>query len=324
MLRKFTFFTLLLISNFCLNNLSAKALSLVPGNLLVSIDNTLIQFDRKGTEISTVDIPHPDTVHFDTYGAITDKFGRVHVLSTGRNSNDYVSTFDPVAQTWRHTLISIHVGDVHTGELTIRGKEIFTKQHRISLTDFSVTDLDLEKIHFSGLDDLIVGSSGQLYGTDNSNPSTFLTSFSLDADGGIVGEVNSVRLNDGFGEDLNISGVVARDGGKTYVATGNGRIYRYSDSSQPDTSRTLGVVGLLNLDEDRRGALVAGSRFGDIVLTNTMLNDPLVFSAGNDLAYVTFVNAIVQPVPLPESAPLLIIACCGLGFWNRKRAAANG
>src|SRR5262249_17785532 len=115
-----------------------------------------------------------------------------------------------------------------------------------------------------------------------------------------------------------VRGIAVASTGGIFAAAWNGQIYSVSSTGAFVNSRVSGFSNLTDIDLDNLGRLVVGSRFGDVVLTDTSLASQTSFTlAGGPTVHVGFTSPLT--VPEPGSLALCGISALGLLRYTRPR-----
>ncbi|MEM9988017.1 MAG: hypothetical protein AAF723_00745, partial [Pseudomonadota bacterium] len=288
----------------------ANAAVLIPGNILATQNNQLREYDRNGVLVSTLDIPHPDTMRYRATDVVVDENGLIHVLNTSIFSNSYLSTYNLRNNSWQHTEVDLFLGDISTGDLSISGNKIYTKSQIINLNDYSVVDIDTSNFEFPRIEEIVVGGDGNLHAIDNTTSISGIRTFNLDDNGFPIGSVERVELSDENGSNIDARGLVVLSEQRSFVADWNGNIYEYNGQNDLLNVIDSGTSRFNNLDFDMSETLLGSTAFGDIFLYNIMSGENSIFKIGNSQAYSAFVPN--TPIPLPPAFFLFLTSLLGL------------
>ena len=260
-----------------------------PGNVLVTNGNILREYTPNGVIVQSFTVPHPDLgFGDDVTDMVVDVVGRVHVVNSAPFDPDYLSTYSPPAQSWEHHPITAFLGNISDGDLAILGSTLYTKNQSISTIDFSTMDL---AIPGGNVGEVSAGLNGNLYVLEGGSPRNtvrILDPVTLE----ILDQFDLAEANDQ-------RGIAVTPNGEMYIADWDGTVYHYNaDGTQLLGSLSTGTSNLLDIDVGPDGTLVAGGRFGEVIVTDVFFSSFSSFDAGGDIvgSYVTVVpNA--QPVP---------------------------
>ncbi|MBK1883438.1 PEP-CTERM sorting domain-containing protein [Luteolibacter pohnpeiensis] len=276
-------------------------------NILVTEGNRLLEYSPDGDLVMDYGVvPHPDTTRYDATDVVATPDGKIHVLNSAPGDNDYLSTLQPSSRIWSHTPDPAGgFGNVSDADLSILGNVAVTNRVMFDLNRFTATQFSVPG--FGGVGEVSFGLDGLLYALDSGSPRGGLrvldpTDFSL---------LREFELLDSAGFRLDARGIAVREDGQIYIADWNGRIYEYDPTGNLVKSVYTGTGNLLDIDLSAEGTLIAGSRFGDVVVTDTTLATISTFSVGSGLVYVGF--------QIPEPTSLSLTLLVGIGLLRRKR-----
>ena len=303
----------------------ADAAPLTGGDILVTRQNAhqLVEFTTGGSAVQTFGIPSP--------GGATETLRDVVVGPNGAVQL-YNGTFSPVVTTLTPTTgatadrTASGFGTFNNGSyggIGALGSYVYatsqTSQQgivRFGLADNSSTFFGTA----SGYQDLTIGGNGLLYALPSTNsridvfdPSTLTLTRSI--------ALNSTLTN------ADLRGLAVNTDGKIYAAGWNGSLYALDTNGNILNSRATGFNNLNDIDIDSTGRLVAGSRFGNVVLTTTSLATQTSFtdSSGGNI-FVAFTSPLaITAVPEPGSIlyGVGVFGIVGLGMFQRRRRSTE-
>jgi hypothetical protein len=155
--------------------------------------------------------------------------------------------------------------------------------------------------------DLTVGGDGLIYALRGGAPS-----FNVDVfDPNTLGLVRSIPLDASL-VSADVRGLAVSSAGSMFAAAWNGTVYAMNSSGTITNSRVTGFSNLTDIDLDNAGRLLVGSRFGNVILTDTT---PFTLSGGPTV-HVAFTSP--QSIPEPTSLVLGGIGAAGFAVWKRK------
>jgi PEP-CTERM motif len=159
--------------------------------------------------------------------------------------------------------------------------------------------------------DLTVGGDGLLYALNGSSTIDVFNPTSM-------GFVRTITF-DGTLSTADVRGIAVNSTGGIFAAAWNGTIYSVSSTGNLVNSRVSGFSNLSDIDLDNSGRLLVGSRFGNVILTDTTLASQTSFTlASGPTVHVAFTS----PLTVPEPGSLVLCGAGALGFarWVRRRA----
>ena len=152
--------------------------------------------------------------------------------------------------------------------------------------------------------DLTVGGDGLLYALTGSsidvyNPTNNAFVRTVNFDGTVAGG--------------DIRGIAVAGNGTIFAAGWNGSVYAASATGAFLNSRVTGASNLTDIDLNDLGQLLVGSRFGNVIVTDTTLASQTSFTlAGGPTIHVAFTSPL--SIPEPSTAALAIAL-----FARRRR-----
>lgn len=294
-----------------------SAATFTPGNLLVTENNDLMEYTITGQLIQTLSVPHPDTTRHDATDVVIDRYGRAHVLNIAPFSSSYISTYDPIDNSWIHNNVTAGLGNVSDGDLSLFGDYLITKNEAISILNFSRETLFVPG---RSVGEISFGQDGFLYALDSGSPRPGVRRLDPDVTDLPLEVVHTLELRDPLGFRLDARGIAVQENGDIYAADWDGSIYKYDQFGSLEDVLGTTTSNLLDIDLSSTGLLAVGSRFGNVVITDTEFSTFSIFSAGSDLTYVGFVST---PIPIPSGLWLFM---SGIGLFRvvfRQRKTNN-
>lgn len=294
--------------------LVAQALPFNMTNILVTESNVLSEYTLSGGFVQSFNVPHPDTTRYDASDIVVTAEGAAVVRNSAPFDNDYFSRLDPVTGMWSHySADRIGFGNVSDADLSLRGSIAVTNGRELNLENGVVSPFTVPG--FRGVGEVSWGLDGLLYALDSGSPRHGVrvldpTDFSL---------LRQLTLLDWDGFRIDARGIAVTKLGQMFVADWDGMIYEYTPDATLVQSKATGAFNLLDINLDEQGTLIAGSRFGEITVTDTSLSSMFNFNVGGGLSYVSFARSVPAAVPTPTTLALFGLGLAGLVFVRRKK-----
>lgn len=270
--------------SFILQGLAATPVSpFTAGNVLVTADEGLQEFSRDGELVRRFLIPKLDISSFHwSYDVVVDSLGRAHVLCSIDGGRTYLSSFDPALGTWTHHDLgsTFLYGKPTNADMEFLGEEIVFSHGILSLQDYQVRPFP--GIASASVAEASVGGDGLLYLVTASSPSSTLSVF--DPTAGTL--LRTVRLG-AFGFEA-VGFDVAADG-RIYAIDPWGILSVLDSDGHVTDSLVTGVLQAFDLDLAADGTIAVSGLFGDVILTDTSLHDPVRFRTTGYDTFATFV-----------------------------------
>lgn len=301
------------------------AAPLNPADILVTREDAhqLVEFTTTGTAVQTFNVPN--------VGGATETLRDMTIGPNGAVEL-YNGTFTPVISTLTPAtgVISNQAiagfGTFNNGSyggIATLGSYVYatsqTSQQgivRLNLSDHSSTFFGTA----SGYQDLTIGGNGLLYAIPSSN--SFIDVF----DPNTLAFKRSIKLNSAL-IIADIRGIAVNYDGKIYAAGFNGSLYALDGNGNILNTRATGFNNLTDIDIDSNGRLLAGSRFGNVVLTDTTLNTQTTFTdSSGGIIFVAFATPLaIATVPEPGSIlyGLGAFGIMGLSLLQRRSRATE-
>jgi len=291
----------------------AAAADLTAGNVLVSNVHTgnLIEYTPTGSFVQLFDFPDFTGGFDDLRDIIVDPTGNVQA---------YNGTFTPQLSTL----------DPTTGAITSRP---FTGWSTANNTSYGgigaidewvfVTDMDTANAEPQGIVRFPVGAGTPTRFAEDSE----FQDLTIGGDGllyALRGNESGVHVYDpfsmtfvrSFNLDTGVRGIAVAANGLVYGASWDGNFYAYDADGNLLNTLDSGVSSLTDIDLNDNNQLLAGSRSGDVILTDTAFSTPTSFSVGsNDTIHVAFVETLT----VPEPGSLTLLGLAGLATLRRRR-----
>lgn len=276
---------------------SAVSAPFLPGSLLVTQEQALLEVSRSGALIQSTNVPQAPaqcTACEQTRDVVTSDFDHAYVYNG--TFDPHMSTYNAAAGTWSHkTFVGISTAaNVSYGGIAIKNNFVFMTD-----MDTGTGDDELKGIVRFDLDggpttrfakdfepiDLSIGLDGYLYALANSQIRVF--------DPVSMSPIKTVSLN-----LLDDRAVAVDHDGTMFVLSYSSTLYRFDATGVLVGSRTLpNAFNTIDVDIAQDGTIAVGDRFGTVVITDRTFSSAISFSIGNEPAFVGFV-----PVPEPSGA----------------------
>jgi hypothetical protein len=267
----------------------AQAEPFTPGSLLVVHDAQLLEYTRDGALLQTLPVALPEPVPNPwVRDVVVDRFGRAHVRddsgATTPGQTPRVNTYDPYADAWSH----VEAHGAGRGLLSLRGDTLYARLLALSLVDGGAMLLNVPDRNVASV---IAGLDGLLYVLNSLSRSTEVRV--VDPAGSAL--VRTLELGSAS-PFLDASGIAVAPNGTLYVASVDGRIYRFDREGRFLGAHATPVIGLLDLELAPDGLLVATSGLGHVVVTDLGLGAMRSFHVGgsNGPAYVGLVPTQIE------------------------------
>lgn len=273
----------------------ASAQAFTPGHILASTTGRLYELDRDLQVVRVLQVPlPPGGGRYDVVDVVVDVTGRAHVLITGLLNPGSIATYDPLTGTWEQHPVAAFLGNVSDGDLTLTGSYLFTKSQRIALPNFTATAV---QIPGRGVGEISAGLDGRVFALEDGSPRSGIRVIDPE-----TLQVTATYVLPGL---FDSRGITSLPNGELVIADWNGTITRYTSDAQTALAQLqTGASNLYDVEAAPDGSIVAGSRFGDVILTDTNLNQvrSVIPSSSTSGVYVAFVpdlgpnvDAVVPP-----------------------------
>ncbi|MDA0373205.1 MAG: IPT/TIG domain-containing protein [Planctomycetota bacterium] len=278
----------------------ARAQAFTPGNILASTAGRLYELDQTLQVIRVLQVPlPPGGGRYDVVDVVVDVTGRAHVLITGLLNPGSIATYDPIAGTWEQHPVAAFLGNVSDGDLTLTGSYLFTKSLRIELPSFTSTAV---QIPGRGVGEISAGLDGRVFALEDGSPRSGIRVIDPE-----TLQVTATYVLPGL---FDSRGITSLPNGELVIADWNGTITRYTPDAQTALAQLqTGGSNLYDVEAAPDGRIVAGSRFGDVLLTDTNLNrvQSVIPGSSTSGVYVAFV---------PELGPNVDEVLPPAGTWR--------
>ncbi|MGA1523979.1 MAG: IPT/TIG domain-containing protein [Planctomycetota bacterium] len=272
-----------------------RSQAFTPGHILASTTGRLYELDRNLQVVRVLQVPLPaGGGRYDVVDVVVDATGRAHVLITGLLNPGSIATYDPIAGTWEQHPVAAFLGNVSDGDLTLTGSYLFTKSQRIELPGFTSTAV---QIPGRGVGEISAGLDGRVFALEDGSPRSGIRVIDPE-----TLQVTATYVLPGL---FDSRGITSLPNGELVIADWNGTITRYTPDAQTALAQLqTGGSNLYDVEASADGRIVAGSRFGDVLLTDTNLNSvqSVIPGSSSSGVYVAFVpdlgpnvDAVVPP-----------------------------
>jgi Ca2+-binding RTX toxin-like protein len=271
----------------------AEGTELTGGNLLVSTADTVYEYTPDGRQVQAIAVPYPTGTRPGTETArdvVASGTGELHVYNG--TFEPFLSTYASRAGSWTHhthpgwsTVNNVSYGGIAVFERFLYATDMRTfgddgADEASGIVRFDTDGFDsarfAERIEFI---DLTVGLDGLLYALEYDEQTVRVY------DPRTVAPLRTIRLAAG------VRGIAVDEAGDIFGASWDDRIYNFGSAGELRASVASGTTNLTDIDLSPAGGLVAGSRFGDVVVTNKALANVRTFSVGGEPTFVAFLNA---------------------------------
>jgi hypothetical protein len=211
--------------------------------------------------------------------------GLIHVYNG--TFSPYLSTYHPITPTWTHKTYSewSTVNNVSYGGIARHQNFIFvTDMNTAEATAKGIVRFDMDAdtaVRFATsveFIDLTIGMDRLLYALENDEDTVYVYN----------------PVTNGFIKTINLAagvrGIGVTAAGHIFGASWDDNIYHFDQNGTQLNSIDSGVSDLVDLDITCDGHIVVGSRFGDVIFTDTSLGSVTSFDTGLGQAFVTFSN----------------------------------
>lgn len=270
-----------------------------PGNLLISSDDVVYETTLTGDVLQSFATEYPGGYPSTEYARdiAIGADGIVHVYNG--TFSPYMSSYDPADGSWTHrTLAGFNTANnASYGGIDVSANRIFATD---GLSDNGVVEFDTsteQAIRFAdGTDaiDLTLGLDGLLYVL---SPGGSPGGRTIDVyDPTTYSLVRSIDLTAIFGWTEHRS-VAVNDNGDLYIADWDGEVHHVDAAGQlvQTVSPFCDWIGrdiacsFYDIDISESGQLALGSRFGEVIVTDTGFSAFSKFQIGNQGTFVEFV-----------------------------------
>ena len=279
--------------------------AVVPGNLLLSSDNTVYETTTDGQIVQSIATEYPGGYPSTEYARdiAVDGDGVIHVYNG--TFSPYMSSYNPVDATWAHQTYPgwNTANNISYGGIDVDLSQVFVTD---GLTDSGVVAFDTDTgVAFrfaAGTEaiDLTVGLDGLLYVL---SPGGSPNGRTIDVyDPRTYSFVRSIDLTAIFGWTEHRS-VAVDFNGDLFIADWDGEISHVSAAGQlvQTISPPCDWIGFdiacsfFDIDISASGQLALGSRFGEIIVTDTAFSSVSKFQIGDGGTFVEFVPQPAGP-----------------------------
>jgi hypothetical protein len=290
-----------------------------PGNLVVTHQDVLREYTLAGNLVQAINIPYPGPAECPACESSRDVFvhpnGRAYVYNG--TFDPLLSEFEPAINVWTHRTFAglSSVANLSYGGLVGQGRYVFMPDMRTFGTGDELQGIvrfdlaggptmrfaeDIEPF------DLNIGLNGLLYALyPGGSPSGRSVA--------VFDPVSMARLKTIDVGRTDNRGVAADFDGSLFLVSWSETLYHMDSDGNVLKSLPLPASDTFDVDIDSDGAIVIGSRFGEVMLTDRNLSSITSFSVGGSDVFVSFVT-----VPEPSTMTILtvITATC---FMRRAR-----
>lgn len=277
----------LALAGLALAGLPAHAAEPTPGNLLVTFQDNLYELTPAGTQIQLLAI---DSVSETARDVVLDRSGLAAIYNG--TFSPQLSLLEPVTVSWAHLPF--------TGWSTVNNVSyggVAAYRHYVFATDMTTAgdggtrgivrfDLDTATgVRFGDAEyiDVAMGFDGKVYGlrSDEQTVDAF--------------DPESLAAAGGATLALDVRGIAVDADGEILGASWDGNLYRFSSAGGLLDFHSTGIDNLTDIDLSPSGAVAAGARFGEVIVSTAALDSSTSFDlttdpGGGQQTFVAFVD----------------------------------
>lgn len=293
----------------------AQAVTLTPGNLLVSTGKSVYEYSPSGELVQSIPVPYPgdDLTDAGVRDITVDRNGNIRAYNG--TFDPFLSTFNVSSETWSHVTYpgwstvnnisyggiasfqdKVFVTDMETFGDTAQGIVVFDETGASSRFAEDIAPIDLNL----GLDGLLYalypGGSPGGRSLNVYNPAT-------------LEKIREIDLVASLGWGVDRRSVAVNAVGDLFVATWNGELFHLNSEGVLLDTLELECVGLFSgscslydVDISTNGMIALGSRFGDVLVTDESFSNVQSFLVGDSDTFVSIIPE-TEPTPLPVTVP---------------------
>ena len=265
---------------------AAEGAPLTPGNLLVTQNDTLVEYTTAGVVVQSFSVPYavpPRPGTESVRDIVPGSLGQVHVYDG--TFDPYLNTLDPATMSWTSQTLAgwSTVNNLSYGGIARVGSCVFVTDMATfgagdlvnGLLRFQLADSSVVRFTQGDFIDTTMGFDGLLYAL-SSGEST-VTSFNPST----LAQVGTLTLA------MDCRGIAVNAAGHVFGASWDGNIYHFDP-----TGALLGTLptgtSLNDIDLTSDGKIAVGARFGEVTLTDESLATKTTFMTQGDSAFVAF------------------------------------
>ena len=299
---------------------SSLGMDLTPGNILRSNLDTgvMAEYTPAGVLVQSFTFPDPDGDNFpDLRDIIVDGDGLVHAYHG--TFTPHLNTLDPATSTYSDRTIAgwSTTNNISYGGVGNFGNYVFATDMATggAGTPEGIVRFDLTggaTVRFADSEsyqDLTIGGDGLVYGL-RGNGNTIDVFQPRD-----LSSVRSIAFDSEL-QTADVRGIAVSSAGQIYAAAWDGSIYAADSDGNKVDSISSREGSLTDIDLDNEGNLVVGGRFGQVFLTDVLLNSITSFAPDTDTVHVAFTSPLQVPEP---SATALVVTPLVIMVLRRRR-----
>lgn len=299
----------------------ARAGTIRPGNFLVALNDSgvLREYTPAGAVVQSFTFPDFEGGFHDLRDVVVGPDGNVYAYNgtfTPRMSKLVPSTGTITNQSYAGWSTA---NNVSYGGIGVFGSGVFVTD----MTTAGATEKGIVRFGTTGgspvrfatdndYQDLTIGGDGRLYALRGSTIDVFDPS-----NNSFVRTFTLASPIDGS----DVRGIAVSASGNVYAAAWDGSIYAATPSGAFINSRATGGGNLQDIDINDAGQLLVGTRFGQVILTDTTLASQSSFTiTGEPNLHVAFGS----PLTVPEPSGAILVALAAGAAAARRRGRDRG
>jgi hypothetical protein len=267
--------------------LQASAAEFTVGNLLVTFEDNLYEFTPAGSQVQLLAI---DGVTEEARELVLERRGLLGIYNG--TFSPKLSLLEPASVMWADTTLAgwSTVNNVSYGGLAAYRHYMFATDMTTAdpggprgLVRFDINTGGAQRFADAEYIDTTLGLDGRLYALVDDEETVHVFDPETLASEGTISLAIDVR------------GIAVNAAGDIFGASWDGNLYAYSGAGALTDFHDTGIDNLTDIDINLDGELVAGSRFGEVILSTEALDSSTNFDltaapGGGQQTFVTFVT----------------------------------